>query len=94
MIKNKKPPVKFIRPDAFNLAYGITKDDYNKLLEKQSNCCSICKQHMVNFKNRLLVDKTDEGVKGLLCPECLENIKYLRDKTFNIIEYLKENNNG
>lgn len=88
MAKNKRPPVKFIRPDAFKLTYGITKDEYNILLEKQSNCCAICKKHMVNFKNKLLVDKIEDKVKGLLCQSCLENIDLLRENAPSAFEYL------
>jgi hypothetical protein len=90
MAKIKRLPAKFIRPDAFKLAYGITKEDYNILLEKQSNCCAVCKRHMVNFKNKLLVDKVGDDIRGLLCPVCLENIKSLRPNVSNAIEYLKE----
>jgi hypothetical protein len=92
MSRNKRPPVPFLRPDAFKLTYGITKEDYNKLIEKQSSCCALCKKHMINFKNRLLVDKSGDEVKGLLCPSCLETMKYIRDNASNVIEYIKEEN--
>jgi hypothetical protein len=88
MAKNKRPPVKFVRPDAFFLTYGIINNDYNILLEKQSNCCAMCNKHMVNFKNKLLVDKVNGEVKGLLCPTCLGNIDSLRDNASKAIEYL------
>jgi hypothetical protein len=43
---------------------------------------------MVNFKNKLLVDKVNGEVKGLLCPTCLGNIDSLRDNASKAIEYL------
>lgn len=93
MARNKRPPISFSRPDAFKLAYGITKEDYNKLIEKQSSCCAMCKKHMVNFKNKLLVDKSGDEIKGLLCPSCLEIMNRIRNNTSSVIEYLKEESN-
>lgn len=90
MAKNKRPPVPFVRPDAFKMVHGITREEYNVLLEKQSNCCAICKQHMVNFKNKLLVDKVDNKVRGLLCSTCITGMIHINPFINNVIDYIKE----
>lgn len=52
--------------------YGITEEQYNRLLEKQKGCCAICDRHSSEFKTRLSVDHnhfTGE-LRGLLCNYC------------------------
>jgi DNA-directed RNA polymerase subunit RPC12/RpoP len=54
-----------------NRNFGISKDQYNALLEKQEYGCAICKK-TCNKGIRLAVDhdhKTDE-IRGLLCGFC------------------------
>jgi len=74
--------------------YGITFDEYDKLLKQQNNCCIICGKHQIELKNRLSVDHNHKtgDVRGLLCVSCnslignaKENIQILK----NAIEYLK-----
>lgn len=52
--------------------YGITKEEYNYLLDTQKGCCAICKKHQTEFKRKLSVDHchTTEKVRGLLCIRC------------------------
>lgn len=78
--------------------YGITVDDYRKLLEQQDHRCAICggigflmaKTH----KALLLVDhdhKTGE-VRGLLCHNCNRALGLLHDNTEHLrkaIAYLE-----
>lgn len=52
--------------------YGITREQYNQLLDKQNNRCAICDKHEKEFKKRLAVDHnhiTGE-IRGLLCNYC------------------------
>lgn len=61
--------------------YGISLEDYNKLLEQQKGCCAICKKNESKFKKGLVVDhdhKTGE-VRSLLCPNCNFAIGYAQE---------------
>jgi len=56
--------------------YGITEDQYDKMLKKQKHCCFICEKHESEFKTRLAVDHnhiTGE-IRGLLCNYCNRRI--------------------
>ena len=52
--------------------YGITEDDYNALLLKQSYCCALCGIHEKDVPYKLHVDHshTTKRVRGLLCKRC------------------------
>lgn len=52
--------------------FGITEEQYNKLLAKQKECCAICGRHQSNFKNRLHIDHDHKTgiIRGLLCAGC------------------------
>jgi len=73
--------------------YGLTKKDYNKMVEQQNNKCAIC-GNIENGK-RLAVDhnwKTGQ-VRGLLCKDCnvtLGNLKEDISLFYKCIEYLKK----
>lgn len=62
--------------------YGITADDYNRLLELQSGKCAICGTKIGDTHgNRLYVDhdhKTNK-VRGLLCSACNFGIGKFKD---------------
>lgn len=52
--------------------YGITLEDYNRILKEQNDCCRICKKHYSESKKALAVDhdhKTGE-IFGILCSYC------------------------
>lgn len=76
------------------LRYGITLEDYNRMLAEQNECCAICSQHRSKFKNRLNVDHCHltGKIRGLLCTDCNHGIGKLKDSTVLLakaIEYLK-----
>jgi hypothetical protein len=82
------------------LRYGLSKNQYLKLLESQNNTCAICKQHeRVNNKNTrgLVVDhnhKTGE-IRGLVCNACNSILGYADadngpELLFRTIEYLNK----
>ena len=52
--------------------YGITKDQYNELFNKQNGCCAICGRHQSMIKKTLAVDHNHETneIRGLLCQSC------------------------
>lgn len=72
--------------------YGITPDDYLKLLEKQGHACAICGG--VEKDSRLYVDHchSTEKIRGLLCSPCNLAIGLFRDNTItmaNALDYLE-----
>ena len=60
------------RDRAYKHRYGITIDEYNSILEKQSNKCAPCVEVEHREKSRLYVDHDhDTGkTRALLCPSC------------------------
>lgn len=75
--------------------YGITLDEYNKLLLKQNYCCVICGGDNNDKKNRkLAVDHchTTKKVRGLLCKNCNLGLGYFKDNKSLLLKaifYLK-----
>ena len=63
------------------MKYGITKLDYQELLNQQGGGCAICGKPESEFKYPLNVDHDHETgfVRGLLCPKCNTAIGYLND---------------
>ncbi len=62
--------------------YGITLDEYNRLLAAQNHCCAICGKPESDYKRKnLSVDHChDTGkVRGLLCNQCNMGIGQLND---------------
>jgi hypothetical protein len=70
--------------------FGISLDDYNRMVEAQNGCCSICRQPETSkFRGktkRLSVDHDHQTgrVRALLCAQCnvalgcaKENVAYL-----------------
>lgn len=70
-----------IRDRKYKTTYGISLEDYNRLLAEQNNCCKICKTHQGEFKNKLHVDHNHKNglVRGLLCHNCNLAIGRLKD---------------
>lgn len=75
--------------------YGITLDEYNKMLVSQNHRCAICEVDEVHAgKNGLYVDHNHETnqVRGLLCPKCNFLIGLAQENTSVLqeaIEYLR-----
>ena len=62
--------------------YGITLDDYRKILVQQNGVCAICKIAQSGYNNRRLsVDHCHKTgiVRGLLCDDCNNAISKLKD---------------
>jgi hypothetical protein len=68
-------------------AYGITLDEYNKLLSKQKNKCSICEiDNNGKYRNKARAFAVDHchntnKIRGLLCSDCNIAIGLLKDNT-------------
>lgn len=75
--------------------FGLTSQEFERLLEKQKNCCAICEKHKSREGRTFHVDhchKTGK-VRGILCCNCNTilgfyetRLEKLKDK---ILEYLK-----
>lgn len=61
--------------------YGISLDDYNKLLVIQQDKCAICGTHKSLHDKGLCVDHchVTGKVRGLLCLKCNRGIGFLKD---------------
>ena len=74
------------------MKYGITREEYFDILNKQGNKCAICgkpqEEHSRNFA--LDHNHTTNKVRGIVCDGCNYGIGFL-EKYFEIyVKYLKE----
>jgi hypothetical protein len=74
----KKDPLKF-RRWSLKTIYGISLDDYARLLARQGGVCAICQRPPA--KERLCIDHCHATgkVRGLLCRACNFALGLLRD---------------
>ncbi len=75
--------------------YGMTLEDFNRMVIEQNGCCLICKKHQSELTNSLNVDHCHitGKVRGLLCGNCNAGIGNLKDSIgllVSAIEYLKK----
>jgi hypothetical protein len=77
--------------------YGITREEYDAILEAQGGCCAICESDSPRKRGarRFAVDHchTTGQVRGLLCIPCNTAIGGLRDDPgllLRAIEYLRK----
>jgi hypothetical protein len=73
--------------------FGITLDEYNELLNKQKNSCSICGNPPRLQKFAVDHDHKTGKVRGLLCRDCNVGIGNLKDDPDLIekaIQYIKK----
>ena len=76
--------------------YGMTIDDYNKILESQGGKCAICGKPNsgINGRDRLFVDHDHKTgmVRGLLCSNCNHGLGNFHDNISfleSAIDYLE-----
>jgi hypothetical protein len=79
--------------------YGLTLEDYQKMLDKQENRCAICDREESSISRygtpkRLTVDHNHATgqIRGLLCDNCNRGIGHLQEDIRILekaIEYLK-----
>ena len=85
------------RDSHLSRSYGISLDDYNRMLEKQGGCCAICHGDDPKSPTRVnhwYVDHchTTGKVRGLLCNACNRALGNFGDSIENLeraILYLK-----
>ncbi len=90
-----------IRESTLKRRYGITPDEFDALLESQSNLCKICSRRFDSSStdSRPAVDHDHKThrVRGLLCPRCNAGLGQFMDSTdflSNAIEYLKDSHDS
>lgn len=77
--------------------FGITIDEYEKMLENQDGKCNICNIHYKDYKQALSVDhchKTGK-IRSLLCNDCnlaLGLIKENSETLVKMISYIEKFN--
>ena len=64
--------------------YGITRAQYNALLEDQNYSCAMCNTHQMELDRKLDVDHDHEmdgidSVRGLLCNNCNRGLGLIGD---------------
>lgn len=74
--------------------YGITVEDFHRMLVEQGGVCAICRTNC-NVNRRLCIDHchVTGKVRGLLCSECNSAIGKLKDDKElikNALNYLEE----
>lgn len=75
--------------------YGITIEEYERLLKEQNGLCKICKQPesqiMRGKQKSLAVDHNHETgeIRGLLCGKCNSGIGMFRENTLLLSEAIK-----
>lgn len=79
------------RDTDYRRKYGITHDDYDKMLSEQNNQCALCPNppHRC-VSGRLVVDHchTSRVVRGLLCSECNRILARFGDNVAGISKVL------
>ena len=82
------------RKNSLRRLYGITLEEYDKMLSDQEYRCAICDKHQDEFKKKLHVDHchTTGKIRGLLCQKCNQGLGLFGDNKNLLIkasEYLK-----
>ena len=82
--RDKKPG--YTRERNLKTLYGITHNDYLKMLEAQNGRCAICGTDTPGGKGAFHVDHCHSSgkVRGLLCGNCNRGIGYLKDSISNL----------
>jgi len=70
--RNREKILKQRRGSNYKSKYGITVEDYERMLRSQRGRCKICRRKASEFKRRLHVDHCHitGKVRGLLCAGC------------------------
>jgi hypothetical protein len=82
-----------VQNDSLKKRYGITADEFDRLLKTQNMGCAICKTTNPGRKNFGVDHNHETGeVRGLLCTKCNTGLGALGDSVKTLesaIEYLK-----
>lgn len=73
--------------------YGITEEEFLKLIESQNDRCAICSEKLTTSFNRIIDhDHKKFKVRGLLCRKCNCGIGFFNDNILIVqsaLDYLK-----
>ena len=94
---NNDTYMRIVRPYQLKSKYGITSEDYEKLLESQSGKCAICGTDdgaSAKGSSTFSIDHCHEtgNVRGLLCNTCNRGLGFFKDNPVvlaSAIKYLK-----
>lgn len=77
---NKKNPDTAVNYH-YKTTYGITLDEYKRMLQEQRGVCAICNNPPV--RGRLHIDHDHESgkIRALLCEPCNQGIGFLKDSS-------------
>ena len=84
--ENNKERVKF---NKIKRVYGITKEQYQNMLQQQNFCCAICSSSVETQRDKTLsVDHchTTGKIRGLLCHFCNTGIGLFKDDQQNLMK--------
>jgi len=93
--ENPEASLKSRRGTNRKLKYGITQDDFQKMLNDQKNKCKICKK-FVDFGSAVDHDHKTGKIRGILCRKCNLGLGAAKDNTEileNMIKYLEIHEN-
>ena len=85
---------KYLRESTLKRNFGLTLEDYDKMLVVQNSRCAICNVHQSKLEIRLAVDHDHETgrIRGLVCRDCNFFLGHL-EKNYGLLlqalEYLK-----
>lgn len=79
------------RKNHLKRTYGLSLEDYNKMLMAQNNCCLVCGRDQSKLSRNLSVDhdhKTGK-IRGLLCDVCNGFLGIVQDDVKKLLAYIR-----
>ena len=89
--RNKPETKQRIRNQKLLENYGITNQDYEKMLEDQHFCCVGCGLHQNELSKKLNVDHDHKTgtIRGLLCGNCNRALGLVKDNVETLVKLKK-----
>lgn len=69
--------------------YGITPEDYDRVLQHQGGVCAICKSPPKNVRLHIDHEHGTNTVRGLLCYQCNRLLGHLEKHQDRYLKYLE-----
>ena len=72
-----------VRDTRLKVCYGITLEQYNKMLEQQNYKCAVCSKTVEENKKQLAVDHVHgtKKIRGLLCANCNVAVGFVQENS-------------
>jgi len=83
------------RGKAYERKYGITEEDFQRMLAEQRGVCAICQRHQLYQRLAVDHDHRSKKVRGLLCVQCNRGLGRFFDSPYRLrraAEYLEKAN--